>query len=131
MGDLNAKVGEEQVDECTGGYRIYRMGIRNERDDRLIEFGQNNNFVIANTLFKLPKRRLYTWRSPADKEWQIVRNQIDYVLIRPRYRNAIISAKTYPSTDIGSDHNPVVTKIRLRVKQIKKEQKIQEFKSQD
>ena len=54
MGDLNAKVGKEQVDECTGGYG---MGIRNERGDRLIEFCQNNNFVIANTLFKLPKRR--------------------------------------------------------------------------
>ena len=117
MGDLNAKVGEEQVDECTGGYG---MGIRNERGDRLIEFCQNNNFVIANTLFKLPKRRLYTWRSPADKEGQIVRNQIDYVLIRQRYRNAIISAKTYPSADIGSDHNPVVTKIRLRMKRIKR-----------
>ena len=102
MGDLSAKEGEEQVDECPGGYG---MGIRNERGDRLIEFCQNNNFVIANTLFKLPKRRLYTWRSPADKEGQILRNQIDYVLIKQRYKNAIISAKTYPSADIGLGHN--------------------------
>ena len=117
MGDFNAKVGDEKVEECTGGYGL---GNRNERGDRLIEFCQNNNFVITNTLFKMPKRRLYTWKSPADQEGRIVRNQIDYILIRQRYKNAIISAKTYPSADIGSDHNPVVTKIRLKMKIIKR-----------
>ena len=117
MGDFNAKVGDEKVEECTGGHGL---GNRNERGDRLIEFCQNNNFVITNTLFKMPKRRLYTWKSPADQEGRIVRNQIDYILIRQRYKNAIISAKTYPSADIGSDHNPVVTKIRLKMKIIKR-----------
>ena len=37
----------------------YRM-----KQDRLIDFCQKNELVIANTLFQLHKRRLYTWTSP-------------------------------------------------------------------
>ena len=36
----------------------------NEAGQRLIEFCQENELVIANTLFQEHKRRLYTWTSP-------------------------------------------------------------------
>ena len=42
----------------------FGLGIRNEAGQRLIEFWQQNALVIANTLFKQHKRRLYTWTSP-------------------------------------------------------------------
>lgn len=61
------------------------------------------------------QRTLYTWKSPADKPEKIVRNQIDYLLINNRYRNAIKSTKTYPGADIYSDHVPVIARIRVRV----------------
>ena len=38
--------------------------MRNEAGQRLIEFCQENAWVIANTLFQQHKRRLYTWTSP-------------------------------------------------------------------
>ena len=43
---------------------IFRLGVRNEAGQRLIEFCQENALVIANTLFEQHKRRLYTWASP-------------------------------------------------------------------
>jgi len=32
-------------------------------------------------MFKLPKRRLYTWKSSAVTKEHVIRNQIDYILI--------------------------------------------------
>ncbi|XP_077301158.1 uncharacterized protein LOC143921680 [Arctopsyche grandis] len=63
LGDFNAKVGNIQTD-VTGKFGL---GERNERGDRLIAFCQENNLIVTNTWFDLPKRRLYTWKSPQDE----------------------------------------------------------------
>ena len=68
--------------------------------------------IVTNTYFQHPKRLLYTWKSPGD----VCRNQIDYILIRHRYRNSVKQCKTYPGADIGSDHNPLIAKIKIRLK---------------
>jgi hypothetical protein len=117
MGDLNAKVGQGKVGEQVGKYGL---GNRNDRGDRLIQFCQSEDFVITNTFFKLPPRRLYTWTSPQHTKEKIVRNQIDYIMIARRYHNAVKCTKTYPEADIGSDHNPVVTVIEARPKKIRR-----------
>ena len=70
IGDWNAKAGSQETPGVTGKLGL---GIRNEAGQRLIEFCQENALVIANTLFKQHKRRLYTWTSP-DGQHQ---NQID------------------------------------------------------
>ncbi|KAK7907147.1 hypothetical protein WMY93_015759 [Mugilogobius chulae] len=114
MGDWNAKLGEEYEYPITGRYGI---GERNERGEELAHFCRTNNFVVANTLFQHPKRRLYTWKSPGGN----YRNQIDYILVNARFRNCIKQAKTYPGADIGSDHNPVVMKIKVKLKKLKKQ----------
>ena len=61
IGDWNAKVGSQETPGVTGKFGL---GIQNEAGQRLIEFGQENALVIANTLFQQHKRRLYTWASP-------------------------------------------------------------------
>ena len=61
IGDWNAKVGSQETPGVTG---TFGLGMRNEAGQRLIEFCQENALVIANTLFKQHKRRLYTWTSP-------------------------------------------------------------------
>ena len=61
MGDWNAKVGSQETPGVTGKFGL---GVRNEAGQRLIEFCQENTLLIANTLFKQHKRRLYTWTSP-------------------------------------------------------------------
>ena len=64
IGDWNAKVGSQEIPEVTGKFDL---GVQNEGGQRLIEFGQVNTFVIANTLFQEYNRQLYTWTSPDDQ----------------------------------------------------------------
>lgn len=120
MGDFNAKVGQGRVDEVVGDFGL---GVRNERGDKLVEFCQEEQLIVTNTWFKLPPRRLYTWKSPQDNPNNIVRNQIDYILIRKRYRNGVKSVKTYPGADVPSDHNLLMAKVQVRLKKVKKPNK--------
>ena len=72
--------------------------------------------VIANTLFQQHKRRLYTWTSP-DGQYQ---NQTDYIPCSQKWRSSIQSAKTRPGADCGSDHELLIVKFRLKLKQVGK-----------
>ena len=64
IGGGNAKVGSQETPGVTGKFGL---GMQNEAGQRLIEFFQENALIIANTLFKQHKRRLYTWTSPDDQ----------------------------------------------------------------
>src|SRR5574341_266047 len=101
IGDWNAKVESQETPGVAGKFGL---GIRNEAEQRLIEFSQENILVIANTLFQKHKRRLYTWTSPDGQH----RNQIDYILCSQRWRSSIQSAKTRPGADCGSDHELLI-----------------------
>ena len=83
-GDWNAKGGSQ---ETPGVPAKFGLGIQNEAGQRLREFCQENALVIANTLFKQHKRRLYTWTSQDDQQG----NQIDYILGSQRWRSSIHS----------------------------------------
>ena len=61
IGDWKAKVGSHETHGVTGKFGLR---IRNEAEQRLIQFCQENSLVIANTIFQQHKRRLYTWTSP-------------------------------------------------------------------
>lgn len=117
IGDFNAKIGQGECGEVIGSFGL---GERNERGDRLCSFATEEQMVITNTFFKLPLRRLYTWKSPQDSSDHLVRNQIDYILINKRFRNSVTSVKTYPGADIKSDHNPLVATLKLKLKRIKR-----------
>ena len=90
--------------------------MRNERGEACVELATQNNFTIGNTWFKVHRRRKWTWRSPGGN----IKNQIDYFLIKSRFRNAIKSSKSYPGADCGSDHIPVVTELRISLRKLKK-----------
>ena len=109
LGDFNAKIGKGAYRDIIGPHGL---GERNARGDRLQCFCIEKDLIVANTYHQHPNRLLYTWKSPGD----ITRNQIDYILIRKRFRNSIINCKTYPGADIGSDHNPLVCKLSVRLK---------------
>ena len=61
IGDWNAKVGSQETPGVIGKFGL---GVQNEAGKRKIEFCQENELVIANTLFQQHKRGLYTWTSP-------------------------------------------------------------------
>ena len=48
------------------------------------------------------------------------RNQIDFILIRNIFKNAVKQVKTYPGADIGSDHVPVTCKLQIKIKKPRK-----------
>ena len=113
-GDLNAKVGSQEIPGVTGKFGLR---VQNEAGQRLTEFCQENTLVIANTLFQKHKRRLYTWTS-LDGQYQ---NQIDYILCSQIWRRSIQSAKTRLGADCGgSDHELVIAKFRLKLKKVGK-----------
>ena len=109
IGDWNTKVGSQEI---LGVIGKFGLGIQNEAGQRLIEFCQENALVIANTLFKQHKGRLYTWTSPDGQH----RNQIDYILCSQRWRSSIQSAQTRPGADCGTDHEFLIAKFRLKMK---------------
>ena len=59
LGDWNANVGSQETPGIIGKLGL---GVQNE-GGKIIEFGQENALVIANTVFQQHKRSLYTWIS--------------------------------------------------------------------
>ena len=103
-GDWKAKVRSQETPGVTGKFGL---GIRNEAEQRLIEFCQENTLVIANTLFQQHKR------TPPDGQHQ---NQTDYILCSQRWRSSIQSAKTRLGAHCGSDHELLIAKFKLKLK---------------
>ena len=116
MGDWNAVVGKGREGKAVGEHGL---GERKERGSRLVEFCTEHNLVLTNTWFKNHERRLYTWMRPGDTG----RYQIDYIMVRQRFRNQVLDCKTFPGADVDSDHNLVVMKCRLKLKKLKKGRK--------
>ena len=92
------------------------LEYKKEAGQRLTEFCKENALVKANTLFQQQKRRLYTWTSP-DGQCQ---NQIDHILCSQRWRNFTRSAKTRLGADCRSDHELLIAKFRLKLKEVGK-----------
>ena len=115
MGDWNAKVGSGRDGDVVGPFGL---GDRNDRGNQFVEWCSNRDQIILNTWFQHHPRRLWTWKSPGDR----VRNQIDYITVNKRYRNAVTQCRTYPGADCGRncDHVPVVAQIKVKLKKLKK-----------
>ena len=113
IADWNAKVGSQETPGVTGKFG---PGVQNEAGQRLIEFCQENELVITNTLFQKHKRRFYIWTS--QDGWH--QNQIDYILCSQRWRSSIQSAKTRLGADCGSEHELLIAKFRLKLKKLQK-----------
>ena len=65
---------------------------------------------IENTLFKHKRIHTYTWTS-ADSR---TKNQIDYILINQKWRSSLLDVKTRRGANIGSDHELLTGKLRLK-----------------
>ena len=84
-----------------------------KQNKRLTELCPENTLVIANNTRDF-SNNAYT--SP-DGQYQ---NQIDYVLCNQRWRSSIQSAKTRPGSDCGQDHELLIAKFRLKLKNLGK-----------
>ncbi|GFN79287.1 craniofacial development protein 2-like [Plakobranchus ocellatus] len=84
MGNFNAKVEDERVEDVVGPSGI---GTVNERGSRLIGWCQINDFTITNTWYQNHPRRQWTWKSHGD-----------------RCRNKIITASFRNDSETPSKH---------------------------
>ena len=53
IGDQNANVGNQEISGVKGKFGL---GVQNKKEQRLIEFSQDNALVRASTLFQLHNR---------------------------------------------------------------------------
>ncbi|XP_060518459.1 uncharacterized protein LOC132697181 [Cylas formicarius] len=112
IGDYNAKVGREPGDEHLNKIiGKYGLGKRNVRGERLLQFCTENNFFITNTGYEHHSRRLYTWTSPGG----LHKNQIDYILVKSRWRTSVRNTRTYPGKDCHSDHQFLAAELRIKL----------------
>ena len=90
----------------------------NERGLKLLEFATFNDLVLANKFSHHKAFRRWTWHSPNGQH----HNQIDYIIVRKRFRSGVNIARTrsFPGADIGSDHDLLLTTFHLRLKKISK-----------
>ncbi|GFO47128.1 craniofacial development protein 2-like protein [Plakobranchus ocellatus] len=113
MGDFNAKIGDERVEDVVGPSDI---GTINERGSRLIEWCQINDFTITHTWYQNHPRRQWTWKSPGDRSI----NKIDFFVIQNRFRNPVKTSKSLPEADFDSDHIPIMCKFQIKLKKERK-----------
>ncbi len=112
MGDFNAKIGQEWTDwENVMGH--YGYGTSNARGEKLLNFCAVNNLFVTNTMFKQTKdSRQWTWESPDQK----THNKIDFILIKNNWKSCVNNSRSFPSADVGSDHQLIIANIHLRFK---------------
>ncbi len=121
LGDFNAIVGEGRDGKEIGEFGL---GKRNERGQALVDFCRRTGMVVTNTWFEHEKRRRYTWKRPGDTG----RFQIDYILVKQRYRNSVKNSRAYPGADVHSDHNLVMAKIELKLKKVQRSKNMKKWR---
>ena len=96
----------------------FGLGERNRilHGERLIDLGIEYQLVITKTVFNHHKRRLYTWTSLDGQ----TRNQIDYILIKQRWRTSLMDSKTLPGADFDADHELLQSKLKIKLHKLPK-----------
>ena len=90
QGDWDAKAGRDACGNWQGICGSFCNDDTNERGLRLLEFATFNDLVLANTFGHHKASRRWTWHSPNGKH----HNQIDYILVRKRFRSGMNIART-------------------------------------
>lgn len=108
-GDFNAKIGprvngEEPFVGCFG------VGDRNDNGERLVSALMTHDLYAANTRFKHKHKHIVTWKSPDGNTM----NQIDYVLVRRRWKSSVMDARSFWGNEWCSDHALIRARIKLR-----------------
>uniref|UniRef100_A0A8C5B1I1 Endonuclease/exonuclease/phosphatase domain-containing protein n=1 Tax=Gadus morhua TaxID=8049 RepID=A0A8C5B1I1_GADMO len=114
LGDFNARLGPEDTPfpyhDSTNRNGAYLTALLMEHE-----------LLAANTLFQKRQGKRWTFQ---DRATRMVR-QLDYILVRRKWRNSILNAEPYSSfSSVGSDHPVVSMRVRLSLRVPKPSPKI-------
>ncbi len=87
----------------------FGIGTRNENGELLLEFCSNNDIVVEGTLFQHKIIHKYTWTTPNGQ----TRNMTDHIMINRKWVKLMQECK---GADIFSEHELVISKIKLKLK---------------
>ena len=105
MADWNAKIGALKKGEDGVVDR------RSENGVGFVSFWATNNLAIISTMFPHTNMHKYTWTAPNGR----VRKQIDHVAVNGKLKRSARDTRYYRGADNRSDHNRVITTVRLRL----------------
>ena len=113
MGDLNAQLHSDR-----NGYKLIKgpfgTGNLNNNGERMQDFCQQNKLKIMNTFFRHKPIHKTTWTSPDGK----TRNEIDYICVSQRMAHSTQDVRVKRGADVGSDHELLVSKIKIKLKSL-------------
>ena len=121
LGDFNGQIGSESQSDIKTHCFFYNERT-NVNGELLLEVMQEKELENTNLRFK--KRRGKKWTYHSDMTG--ARTQIDFILVRKKWRNSVLNTETYESfSNVGSDHRLVASKIRLSLRKKAIPKKIQ------
>ncbi|VDM05808.1 unnamed protein product [Schistocephalus solidus] len=117
LGEFNARVGTDhaawQRVLCPHG-----LGSCNDNDLLLLCTCAEHSILLTNTFFRLPTRKKATWMHPRLRHLHL----LDYVLVRRRDRQDVLVTKAIRDADSWTDHQLVISQMRLRLQPQRKTQ---------
>ena len=115
-GDFNEKLELQQKEFKS--METFGIGGKNGRGDGCIDFTEEPKLIIANTLFRKPNNRYWTWKLP-DLE---TRKHTNFELSdqKKKKKRIVTNCKVIRKTDIGSDHQLVRMTLNIYLKKKKR-----------
>ena len=108
LGDMNAKVGDREIDGITGKFGV--PGV-NENGEKLVEMCAERDLIVGNTWFQKKMIHKYTWVRDNGEE----RSLIDYVLVDKQMKKRLLDVTVYRGAAGGmSDHYLVEAKVVVK-----------------
>ena len=108
-GDWNFKARSQETPEVTAKFGL---GAQNKAGLKVLLRERSSD-----SKHPLPTTQEKTLHTFPDGQYQ---NQINYIVCSQIWRSSILSAKTRPGTDSGSDHELLIAKFRLKLKKVGK-----------
>ena len=111
MGDLNAKVGSDNVgyESCMGREGL---GERNDNGRRFADMCLENGLVIGGNIFQHKTIHKLSWISPDGR----TSNQIDHIAINQKWRRSLRDVMAIRGADARSDLHLMLGKLLLKLR---------------
>ena len=114
VGDYNARLGPEDA--------LFTFHNETNRNGKLlVDMMMEHDLIAVNTQFRKKEGKMWT----QEDRYSGSKRQLDYILVRCKWRNSILNAEPYNSfCSVGSDHRVVGAKVRLSLRVPKRAQQV-------